>query len=325
MKIWDYKKSSTPVPYKVATRGMKAPFKWAGAKNRMFEKYMAKGFFPSGDPKVFVDMFAGTAIVGQWVAANYPNTTIVINETCGELVSMYRQMQRKNFPLFEAEYKRHVAMYSKLSIDDRKKHYYDVRNRYALAYDTMTPVEEAAALFYMLQTGFNGIWQTSDNFNNRFASPAGLMTWKPNGSLFSLDRIKKYAAYLDRCVLLNDDFEKTLCFMGSDTWFYADPPYRASKAKYASAGAFTNYDHVRLCNFLKTASDAGDKCVLSNREDIQFSGSAIRNATMNSTVSLGWFADKFNDDWNVSYFDVKYTAGRHNKGKPGCEVLIKNY
>ena len=125
------------MPYKVATRGMKAPFKWAGAKNRMFEKYMAKGFFPSGDPKVFVDMFAGTAIVGQWVAANYPNTTIVINETCGELVSMYRQMQRKNFPLFEAEYKRHVAMYSKLSIDDRKKidntdgnQYFNYNNNY---------------------------------------------------------------------------------------------------------------------------------------------------------------------------------------------------
>ena len=326
MKIWDFKNRGLPASHKAATRGMKAPFKWAGAKNRMFESYMSKGFFSSDEPKVFVDMFAGTGIVGQWIAANYPNTTIVLNETCGEIISMYRQMQKNRFPQFEAEYKKHVAMYSKLgTIDDRKKYYYDLRNRYALAFDTMTPPEEAAALFYMLQTGFNGIWQTSDNFNNRYASPAGLMTWKANGSLFDVSRIKNYAAYLDRCVLLNDDFEKTACFMGSDTWFYADPPYRMSKAKYASAGDFTDFDHVRLCDFLKNAHKAGDKCSLSNREDIKFSGSAIRNATMNNAVTMGWFADKFNDDWNVSYVDVKYTAGRHNKGKAGCEVLIKNY
>jgi len=326
MKIWDYKKRNPNNPsHKAATKGMKAPFKWAGAKNRMFERYMAKGFFTADEPKVFIDMFAGTGIVGQWVAANYPSTTIVLNETCTEIISMYRQMQKKTYPQWEKEYKQHVAMYSKLNVEDRKKYYYDVRNRYALAYDTMTPVEEAAALFYMLQTGFNGIWQTSDNFNNRYASPAGLMTWKPNGSLFDFAKIKNYAEYLDRCVLLNDDFEKTACFVGSDSWFYADPPYRQSKAKYASAGDFTEYDHVRLCDFLKSAHDSGDKCSLSNREDIAFAGSAIRNATMQNTVSMGWFADKFNDDWNVSYFDVKYTAGRHNKGKAGCEVLIKNY
>jgi len=319
MKNWKYLKSNQS---KMATRGLKTPFKWAGSKNRMFDRYLSSGFFSSKEPKVFIDMFAGTGIVGQWIATNYPNTTIVLNETCDEIINMYKMMQKTTYPQFEAEYKKHVASYASFStVEDRKKHYYSIRNQYALNYQTMSSTEQAAALFYMLQTGFNGIWQTSDNFNNRYASPAGVMTWKPNGKLFDLSRIRKYSEYLDRCVLLSGDFEKTSCFMGSDSWFYADPPYRVSKAKYASAGSFTDFDHVRLCDFLKSAHKSGDLAALSNREDAGVDDH--QGAT--GPISDGWFADKFNDDWNVNYYSVKYTAGRHNKGQKGNEVLIKNY
>tara|TARA_B100002019_G_scaffold292870_1_gene317556 strand:- start:13167 stop:14132 length:966 start_codon:yes stop_codon:yes gene_type:complete len=316
-----YRPTNLQVSSKIVHQGDRVPFKWAGAKNRMFKKYISTGFFPAKQPKIFVDMFAGTGAVGRWIAQNYPNTTVVLNETCGELVGMYKQLKTKNYNAFIAAYSKHVKAYASYStVEDRKKYYYGVRNQYALSYQNMTPAEEAAALFYMLQTGFNGIWQTSDNFNNRYASPAGLMTWKPSGDLFDINRIKKYSEFIDRCVLLNDDFEATSCFMGSDTWFYADPPYRVSKAKYASAGDFTNNDQIRLCNFLNDAHKANDMCSMSNRED---SDKQIGKEV--GTITKGWFADKFNDDWNVSYYDVKYTAGRHNLGQKGKEVLIKNY
>ena len=300
----------------------KPPFKWAGSKNRMFGRYLSRGFFPAKDPKVFVDMFAGTGTVGWWVAKNYPNTTIVLNETCAELINMYRMMQKSNYSSFLIEYNKHVKAYAGYStVEDRKKYYYSVRDRYALNYQTMSPVQEAAALFYMLQTGFNGIWQTSDNFNNRYASPAGLMSWKPNGELFNPVRIKNFANFIDRCVLLSDDFEKTACFTGSDTWFYADPPYRQSRAKYKSAGSFTDDDQDRLVDFLVAANHNGDLCALSNRENPGIKTDQITN----QSVNVGYFAPRFNDNWNVSYFDVKYTAGRHNLGLKGKEVLIKNY
>ena len=77
---------------------------------------------------------------------------------------------------------------------------------------------------------------------------------------------------------------------------------------------------IILCNFLKDAHSANDICALSNREDY------LPNIDdEQGTIASGWFSDKFNDDWNVSYFKVKYTAGRHNKGVKGNEVLIKNY
>lgn len=320
MKNYRYKNNNNSA--KMAQKVERVPFKWAGSKSRMYTKYIGRGFFMNHkEPKIFVDMFAGTGMVSKWVAATYPNMTIVMNETCSELVNMYKQIKPKNYAAFEKEYLKHVNQYAAYStVDDRKKYYYNLRNRYALAYQNMSPAEEAAALFYMLQTGFNGIWQTSDNYNNRYASPAGLMTWQPNGDLFNLDRIKEYSLFLDRCVLLNDDFETTSCFIGSDSWFYADPPYRVSKAKYDSAGSFTDKDQIRLCDFLKDAHKAGDSCALSNREDYVL---GLDDET--GTITKGWFADKFNDDWNVSYYKVKYTAGRHNQGIKGNEVLIKNY
>lgn len=324
MRNSNYLKSNNKTKKSISrsTANERPPFKWAGAKNRMFARYAASGFFTEQDPKLFVDMFAGTGAVGWWVAKNYPNTTIVLNETCDELINMYRMMQRNTFSAFETEYGKHVKAYASYTDpQDRKKHYYALRDRYALNYQTMNPVEQAAALFYMLQTGFNGIWQTSENFNNRYASPAGLMTWKPNGDLFSKTRIQNFASFIDRCVLVSGDFEKTQVFMNSDAWFYADPPYRLSKAKYASAGAFTDYDQTRLCDFLKSAHKSGDLAVMSNREDHDIDV----DEGLNKTVQKGWFADKFNDDWNVKYYKVKYTAGRHNKGKLGTEVLIKNY
>jgi len=326
MKIYDYLPSTQLNKSKdIVIKGttlQRAPFKWAGAKNRMFTRYLGTGFFPSEPPKVFVDMFAGTGTVAWWIAKNYPSTTVVLNETCFELINMYKMLQRNTLNAFMKEYSKHVKAYASYStVDDRKKHYYALRDRYALNYQTMNSVEEAASLCYMLQTGFNGIWQTSDNFNNRYASPAGLMTWKPNGELFNPIRIKNFASFIDRCVLLSDDFEKTACFTGSDTWFYADPPYRQSKAKYKSAGSFTDDDHERLVDFMISAHNNGDKCAMSNRENPSIN---IDNIT-NQSINVGYFAPRFNDAWNASYFDVKYTAGRHNKGVSGKEILIKNY
>ena len=191
----------------------------------------------------------------------------------------------------------------------------------------MNPIEHAAALLYMLQTGFNGIWQTSKNFNYRYASPAGLMTWKPNGRLFDIESVKSFSKFLDTCVIMDQDFEKTQAYFGEGSWFYADPPYRKSFAKYKSTRVpgFTEDDQVRLIEFLKDASRAGSWCALSNRESLNQDFNEVKFLGM--TINEGWFADKFDDSWNCRYFRTQYTAGRNNlgDGSKAVEVLIRNY
>ena len=58
----------------------------------------------------------------------------------------------------QKEYEKHVQAYaSYVNPDDRKKYYYNLRDTYALHPQLMNPIEQAAALFYMLKTGFNGV------------------------------------------------------------------------------------------------------------------------------------------------------------------------
>ena len=57
MLPWDQQKNNLQITNRIQSE--KAPFKWAGGKNRMFKKYWASGFFPeSEEPDLFVDMFA---------------------------------------------------------------------------------------------------------------------------------------------------------------------------------------------------------------------------------------------------------------------------
>ena len=300
------------------------PFKWAGGKGRMMKKYQMRGFFPSDEPEVFVDMFSGSACVAYWVAKNYPNTSIILNEKSEELVNVYRNISGPAFPFFKKGYKRHVNAYASYNtIEDRKKYYYNIRNDYALNYKNKSDMDLAVDLVYLLQTGFNGIWQTSANFNWRYASPAGTQTWKPNGKLFDMKRLEDYSEFMSRCLIVQGDYSALQKYSTGSTWFYADPPYRNSFAKYSSAGEFDENHHTALNQFLISMAASGNTCALSNRED-----SISQFVPEPDKITKGFFANQFDDSWNCSYFpNIRYTAGRKNtaSGSTGIEVLIKNY
>jgi DNA adenine methylase len=319
----DWKKLKKPSSQKIVSRPDPAPFKWAGSKNKMFKKYYDCGFFISEEPSVFIDMFSGSGCVALWVKQNYPNTDIIINDKCQELTDMFKNMKSKTYSKFEAEYISHVKNgYDNKSVTYRKEYYYDLRNKYTQGYNSMSQIEQSAGLFYMLQTGFNGIWQTSKNFNFRYATACGIMTWKCPGKIFDLSRIQKFSQFIDTCTILSDDYQNTSVYAKKGAWFYADPPYRSSKGKYRSAGKFTDINHEQLCDFLVDVNSKDCHVALSNREIINDDWSPD-----DEDIDVGWFSDKFGDDFNVVYHKVKYTAGRHNRGagSNSTEVLIRNY
>ena len=71
----------------------KPPFKYAGSKARMLKKYAASGFLVK-EPKMFVDMFAGSAQVAYWIRQLYPDLPIVINDLNSELNQLYNVMMK---------------------------------------------------------------------------------------------------------------------------------------------------------------------------------------------------------------------------------------
>ena len=67
----------------------------------------------------------------------------------------------------------------------------------------------------------------------------GIVIIPKNNPNVDLDRIRNFAQFIDTCSVTSDDYKKTAKYAKKGTWFYADPPYRASK------GTFCGF--LRLC------------------------------------------------------------------------------
>ena len=286
---------------------VKPPFKWAGAKNRMYEKYVSAGFFPASTSyDLFVDVFGGTGCVSMWVRDRYPNLPIVLNDNNRYIVEMYKTMISDTED-FVKEYNKIIAQYSVLNVSDRKKMYYQKRDEYRLQYAKLGRIKENATLLYLIQTGFNGIWQTMKESGDRYATPSGLQKSNGNSVTFSESRLRKYIDYLRSFTITCDDFEK--CMLSyENAWLYCDPPYRNTVQRYGNI--FNDDKQALLVDTCKLVSKNGNLVSMSNKE--------VDN----------WFSSRFDHTWNFKIFNnIKYTAGRHNKGfgAKATEVLIKNY
>ena len=89
------------------------PFKWTGGKNRMRQQYRDV-FFPKGEIKTFVDMFCGACSISLWVAENYPDAKIVLNDNNSELMELYKVFQ-DDYDGLEKRYNENVKTFLSFS------------------------------------------------------------------------------------------------------------------------------------------------------------------------------------------------------------------
>ena len=100
------------------------------------------------------------------------------------------------------------AEYLPLSKEERKVFYYELRNEHAFDYEKWTRTEEAATLYFLMKTGFNGIWQINQNTNGRFGTPSGLLNQKDK--VYDKDNVKEWSLALQNCKLMTGDFKDTI-------------------------------------------------------------------------------------------------------------------
>ena len=281
---------------------IKPPFKWTGGKNRMRDQYRDIFAPPDGNIDTFVDMFCGACSVSLWVAENYPDAKIVLNDFNSELMELYRVFQQEYEP-FEKHYLVNVNKLLPMEHTDRKKFYYEVREKYCHHWEENPTWENAADLFFMMRINFNGMWKAYHKCNGRYSTPPGTLTQKDN--FFKVDEIRKFKSFLDKCELRNGDFGELTDWMQPGTYYYADPPYRDSIVEYKDA--FSEDDQIRLANFLKEAGRAGCWFSESNKE-----------------IGDG-FWDSHLGEYNIHDMSAKYTAGRGKTLKNVKEVLITNF
>lgn len=276
---------------------LKPPFKWTGGKNRMWDAYLPI-FFPEGRFDRFVDMFFGAGSVSIWIAELFPHVEIVINDYNTELTDMYKVIQT-DYDRFEAHYCELVNGFLSMEYDDRKMFYYDLRDRHAFA--ELSPHVDAAELFFMLKTNFNGMWKAYKKMDYKYSTPPGTLTQK--AAFFDLNQVRKFSKFIQSCTILNGDFDVTEPFITDTTFVYADPPYRDSVVMYQDT--FNEDDQIRLVNFLKNCPGY--------------------TAESNKEIGDGFWQKHYGEGYNIHEVDARYTAGRGTSVIDVKEVLVTNY
>ena len=264
---------------------MKPLFIWAGGKTKVLKHYAP--FMPSSFETYYEPFFGGGAMFVH-VMNTYQPKNVVINDINDDVVNIYRSI-RNDYDDFVLRLNELEDQYIPLNKKDRKKLYFEIRHQHAYDYESWSKSFEAATLYFLMKTGFNGIYQLNQNTNGRYGTPAGLLNQKDE--VYNRDVLKWWNGALQNVTIKSGDWKDAVT-NDPNGFFFFDPPYRDSFADYGNG--FGDEALVSLLDF----ADAQNLVFVANRADD------------------AWF-DNQSRSMQVHYFDITYTAGRRKKTEDG--------
>lgn len=273
---------------------MKPLFMWAGGKTRLLKYY--EPLMPSRVSSYCEPFFGGGAMF-IYVMQKYRPSSVVLNDVNADIMAIYRSV-KENVSEFVSVMEDLEQKYLPLDKASRKAFYYDLREEHAWDHAKWNRVHESAVLYFLMKTGFNGVYQLNKNTNGRYGTPSGLLNQKD--SVFDRNVVAWWHENLQCAELLSGDWQNAV---GRSDFYFLDPPYRSSFADYGNP--FDDDAQLELLRF----ADAQESVMLCNRNDD------------------GWF-DQQDHGLNVEHIDIKYTAGRRKKtengyeAKPAREILL---
>jgi len=282
---------------------MKPLYIWAGGKNKMLKKYvdhLPKSF------STYVEPFFGGGAMYCWAYQKNPDASFVINDINESIINIYTSI-KYDLSNFLNRMDELSNEYLPLDKPARKEYYFNLRHQHAFDYEVWDRTIESATLYFLMKTGFNGIWQINKNTNGRFGTPSGLLNQKDK--VYDKENVLEWHSALQHTTILSGDFTATLEHSTKDSYTFLDPPYRGSFTQYGVD--FDDKIQLSVLDHLNKCKEQGSYTLLSNRD-----------------VGDGFFEDNVGDN-QMAYFDVTYTAGRRKKNndgsfsaKPAREVLI---
>ena len=275
-------------------------FIWAGGKNKMLKHYkpiLTSTVFNEIKIDSYVEPFFGGGAMFIYIMQNYKPKNAYINDINTEILSVYKCIKH-NYKEFLDRVIELEEQYLPLSFEegtrneDRRQFYNDVRLSYWEEYEKWSKPYEAATLYFLMKTGFNGIFQTNKG-NGRYGTPCGLLNQKDK--VFDRTIVKWWHVILQKVHITCGDWEENTPDIKKAFYFF-DPPYRDSFADYGNS--FGDDKLIELIDF----ADDKDKVFVCNRDSAD-----------------GWF-EKHQKSLNISKFPVTYTAGRRKKTEEGYEA-----
>ena len=264
----------------------KSLFMWAGGKRKLLKHYAT--YMPNSVDSYCEPFFGGGAMYIH-VMNTYKPKYARINDINSDIVRIYKCI-KENLDPFLIRLNDLEAQYIPLDKPDRKKLYYDIRSEHAWKHEAYSEPEEAATLYFLMKTGFNGVYQLNHNTNGRYGTPSGLLNQKDK--VYDRDVIVWWNQALQITDIQSSDWKDAVVGMPDKTFYFFDPPYRDSFADYGNG--FTDDQLLDLISFC----DNQTLVMLSNRDDED------------------WFANQ-KRSLDSAHIDVTYTAGRRKKTEDG--------
>ena len=276
---------------------MKPLYIWAGGKNKMIPKYLKDPGIPYSGYDTFVEPFFGGGAMMVHIYENNPTVKkFVMNDINPEIVGVYTAI-KTDVTQFIARMDALQAQYLPLAKVDRKKFYYDLRKEYTTNWTQWNSTDESATLYFLMKTGFNGIWQTNQTSNGRFATPSGLLN--QTVKVYDKDNVQEWNVFLQKVDIHCGDWSACVRSVEGKAYFFFDPPYRDSFTSYGQV--FDDAQQLQLIDFCKQSDLNGHIVMFCNRD-----------------AGDTFYTDN-QGQLDISYYDVTYTAGRRkqNKGSDG--------
>jgi DNA adenine methylase len=256
----------------------------------MIPKYLSNPGIPTLGYDTYIEPFFGGGAMMIWVYEHCPEVKrFVMNDVNPEIVGIYRAI-KTDLSNFLTRMDVLSQQYLPLNKTDRKKFYYDLRKEYTTNWAQWNATEESATLYFLMKTGFNGIWQINQSSNGRFATPSGLLNQKTQ--VYDRENVKKWNAFLQQVDIYCGDWSNCVNIATGTAFYFMDPPYRDSFTQYGQV--FDDHDHSKAIDFCAKADLAGHLVFFAGRDtDDDFYSSRQRN--------LG-----------LSTYPITYTAGRRS-------------
>ena len=264
---------------------LKPLFIWAGGKTKVLKHYAR--FMPTAFETYYEPFFGGGAMF-VYVMNTYRPKNVVINDINSDVINIYKAI-KTDLDEFQQRLDSLESQYLPLSKEDRKTLYFEIRHQHAYDYESWSKPVEAATLYFLMKTGFNGIYQLNQNTNGRYGTPAGLLNQKDK--VYDRDVLKWWHDALQNVTIKSGDW-KDAVENDPNGFFFFDPPYRDSFADYGNG-----FDEQALLDLIDFA-DSQKSVFVANRADDN------------------WFDDKAKS-LSVHYFNITYTAGRRKKTTTG--------
>ena len=292
------------------------PFvKWAGGKISLIPQL--NNFYPyelkNGTIEKYIEPFVGGGAVLIDILQKYKVKEAYAFDINMDLINSYNVIKNNVDELIKS-LKETEQEYLQLDQEERKKYFYDMRdkyNEYTLKENEQN-VQRAMQFIYLNRTCYNGLYRV--NKNGKFNVPMGKYK---NPTICDEQNLKQLSQLIQNVEFKYGDYRQSLDYVTENTFVYFDPPYRPLNV----TSAFTSYtkedfddDNQReLAMFYRELDERDAKLMLSN--------SNPKNVNQDD-----YFFDNIYNGFNIDEIYAKRMINAKSQGRDEVsEIVITNY